>query len=221
MTDVDALLQTLSLATGVAWACGLNLYAAVVALGVAGATGYIDLPPGLAVVQDPMVIIFAGGMYCVEFFAGKIPSVDTFWETVHTFIRIPAGALLAAGAVGDVAPALSVAAALLGGGITAATHVAKVGGRAVINSPPGSIGKVAVTIAEDVAVFGGLWLALKQPLSFAIAFGLFLLLLVWNFPRLWSGTRILYRRLGRWLGMLPLADAATIPKTESPSVNRG
>ena len=136
MSDYDALLQTLTLTAGTAWASGINLYATIASLGLAGATGYIDLPPGLAVVQDPIVILVAGAMYCVEFLADKIPGVDTAWDAIHTFIRIPAGALLAAGAVGEVTPALSVAAALAGGSLTAATHATKAGSRALINTSP-------------------------------------------------------------------------------------
>jgi len=203
VSDYDALLQTLALTAGTAWASGINLYATVTALGLAGATGYIDLPPGLAVVQDPLVILAAGTMYCVEFLADKIPGVDTAWDAIHTFIRIPAGALLAAGAVGEVTPALSVAAALAGGGLTAATHATKAGSRALINTSPEPFSNIAASVTEDVAVFGGLWLALKAPLGFAIAFVLFALILVWALPKLWRGTRILYQKLGRWLGMLP------------------
>lgn len=225
MNDFDALLQTLALAAGTAWASGINLYATLVALGVAGATGYIDLPQGLAVVQDPIVIVVAGSMYCVEFLADKIPNVDTAWDAVHTFIRIPAGALLAAGAMGEVAPALSIAAALLGGGITAATHVVKAGGRAIINTTPAPFSNIAASLTEDAVVFGGLWLALKQPTTFAIAFGLFLLALLWILPRLWRGTGILYRRLGRWLGMLPpsgtLTESAPVPTADTTSVKQG
>ncbi len=205
MSDYDALLQTLALTAGVAWASGINLYATIAALGIAGASGYIELPPGLAVVQDPLVILVAGVMYCIEFLADKIPGFDTAWDAIHTFIRIPAGALLAAGAIGDVTPALSVAAALIGGGITTATHLTKAGSRALINTSPEPFSNIGASVTEDVAVFGGLWLALKEPLAFAIAFGIFLLALFWISPRLWRGTRILYQKLGRWLGMLPAA----------------
>ena len=202
MSDYDALLQTLALIAGTAWASGINLYATIAALGVAGATGYVDLPPGLAVVQDPLVILVAGGMYCVEFFTDKIPGVDSAWDAVHTFIRIPIGALLAGAAVGEVSPALSVAAGLLGGGVTAASHSVKAGSRVIINTSPEPFTNVAASVSEDVAVLGGLWLALKQPFAFAIAFGLFLLVLVWVLPKLWRGVRLLYRKLGRWLGMV-------------------
>ncbi len=216
MNDIDALLQTITLTAGSAWASGLNLYATLVALGVAGATGYIDLPSGLAVLQDPIVIVVAGCMFCVEFFADKIPGFDSVWDAIHTFIRIPGGALLAAGAVGEVTPALSIAAALLGGGVTAATHSVKAGSRALINTSPEPFSNIAASVTEDTAVFAGLWLALKQPLAFAIAFGLFLLALVWILPRLWRGTRSLLDRLGRWLGMSPTQGHTASNSSQPP-----
>ena len=110
MGEYQTLIHTLALTMGVAWASGINLYAAVAVLGLAGNAGYVHLPDTLTIVEDPLVIIAACFMYCVEFFADKIPGVDSTWDALHTFIRIPAGAMLAAGAVGDVTPALAVAA---------------------------------------------------------------------------------------------------------------
>lgn len=222
MSELDALLQTLALTAGTAWASGLNLYATLVALGVAGATGYIELPSSLAVVQDPIVIVIAGVMFCVEFIADKIPGFDTGWDAVHTFIRIPAGALLAAGAVGEVAPALSIAAALLGGGVTAVTHASKAGSRAMINTSPEPLSNSIASLTEDAAVFGGLWLALKQPFVFTLLFGVFLVALVWLLPRLWQCIRILIRRLGRWLGMISTEtlETASLSST-SPTPKKG
>src|SRR5690606_41795213 len=115
MDTYQALISTLALTMGVGWASGVNLYAAVFVLGLAGATGNLTLPESLQVLQDPLVIGAAGVMYFVEFFADKTPGVDSGWDGLHTFIRIPAGALLAAGAVGGVTPAREVAAGLPGG----------------------------------------------------------------------------------------------------------
>ena len=137
---------------------------------VAGAGGYIELPPTLDVVQEPLVIAAAGFMYCVEFFADKIPGVDSGWDGLHTFIRIPAGAMLAAGAVGDVTPALSVAAGILGGGVAAASHATKASSRLMINTSPEPVTNWTASVAEDVAVFAGLWAALYHPLWFLAAF---------------------------------------------------
>jgi len=105
--DVNELSGLIALTLGVGWASGINLYAAVLALGLAGITGNADLPPGLEIVENPLVIGAAGLMYCVEFFADKIPGVDTGWDAIHTFIRLPAGALLASGMVGDQGMAIT------------------------------------------------------------------------------------------------------------------
>ena len=202
MDEYQTLLQTLSLTLGVAWASGINLYAVVAVLGIGGATGYVDLPPTLEVVQDPLIILAAGFMYCVEFMADKTPGVDTAWDTLHTFIRIPAGALLAAGAVGPVDPALAISAGLLGGSLTAATHAAKAGGRVLINTSPEPFSNWAASIAEDLAVFAGLWAALTHPVLFLCALLLFLIALCWLLPKLARGTTRVLRKLGSWLGLI-------------------
>ena len=113
------LAHVIALSMGLAWASGLNLYAAILMLGVMGATGHIALPPDLEPLTHPVVIAAAAFMYCVEFFADKVPGVDTGWDTLHTFIRIPAGAVLAAGAIGDVSLPAQIAAALIGGSLSA------------------------------------------------------------------------------------------------------
>lgn len=219
MNEYDALLQTIALTLGVAWASGLNLYAAVAMLGLGGAFGYVDLPATLEPVQDPIVILAAAFMYCVEFLADKTPGVDTGWDAVHTFIRIPAGALLAAGAVGDVAPALTIAAGLVGGAVTAATHAGKASSRVMINTSPEPFSNWAASLAEDLAVFAGLWAALQHPVVFLGAFVVFLLLLCWLLPKLWRGMRLAIRRIGTWLGLVraaPETGPGNSPRLESP-----
>ena len=208
MDEYQAVIQTLALTMGVAWASGINLYAAIAMLGFGGSLGYIDLPADLQVLQDPSVIIAAGFMYCVEFMADKTPGVDTSWDALHTFIRIPAGALLAAGAVGDVAPALTVAAGIVGGGVSAATHATKAGSRVLINTSPEPFSNWAASIAEDVAVIAGLWAALTHPVLFLLAFVVFLLALIWLLPRIWHAARGVFRRLGSWLGLIRQPEQA-------------
>ncbi|GIX29655.1 MAG: hypothetical protein KatS3mg124_0127 [Porticoccaceae bacterium] len=195
MDAYSQLVQTLALTLGVGWASGINLYAAAFALGLAGATGYVDLPPGLEVLADPLVIAAAGLMYLVEFFADKIPGVDSGWDAIHTFVRIPAGALLAAGAVGEVSPALEVAAGLLGGSLAAASHLTKASGRLVINTSPEPFSNWLASLGEDLAVLLGLWTALNHPLVFLVLLALFLALVAWSLPRLWRAAG----RLFRWL----------------------
>jgi len=199
MEDYQSLIQVIALTMGAAWASGINLYATVAILGMAGTTGYVDLPETLSVVQDPLVILAAGFMYCVEFFADKTPGVDTGWDALHTFIRIPAGAMLAAGAVGDVSPAMAVAAGLVGGTVTAATHATKAGSRVLINTSPEPFSNLGASIAEDLAVFAGLWAALSHPALFIVAFVLFLIFIAWMLPKVVRGIAAAGRRVGRWL----------------------
>lgn len=206
MDEYQQLISVISLTMGVAWASGLNLYAAILVLGLGGASGGIVLPENLQLVQDPAVIMAAGLMFGVEFFTDKIPGVDTGWDALHTFIRIPAGALLAANSVGDVSPALQLAAGIVGGSVTSVTHAAKASSRVLINTSPEPLTNWAASISEDVAVIGGLWLALNHPLVFLCAFLLFLLLLIWLLPKLWRGIARLFRKLGQWLGLSEAAE---------------
>jgi hypothetical protein len=194
---MEDLTQTLALALGAGWASGLNLYAAVLVLGFLGATGRMDLPEGLEVLTDPLVMFAAGFMYLVEFFADKVPGVDTAWDTLHTFVRIPAGALLAAGAVGDLGAGTELAAALLGGGMAAASHAAKSGTRVLINTSPEPFSNWAASITEDFAVVAGLLAAVNHPLVFLAVLAVFLLLLIWLLPKLWRGIKRVFGALIR------------------------
>jgi len=203
MGEYHALIHTLALTMGVAWASGINLYAAVAVLGLAGNAGYVHLPDTLTIVEDPLVIIAACFMYCVEFFADKIPGVDSTWDALHTFIRIPAGAMLAAGAVGDVTPALAVAAGLVGGSVTAATHATKAGTRMLINTSPEPFSNWFASLSEDLAVFAGLWAALAHPVIFLILLILFLLALWWLLPIIWRGLKAVLRKIAALFGRRP------------------
>ena len=201
MDEYQQLVSVISLTMGVAWASGINLYAAILVLGLGGASGGIALPESLDIVQSPPVIMAAGLMFAVEFFADKIPGVDTGWDALHTFIRIPAGALLAANSVGDVSPALQLAAGIVGGSVSSVTHAAKASTRVMTNTSPEPVTNWAASISEDLAVFGGLWLALNHPMLFLALFVLFLLLLIWLLPKLWRGIARLLRKIGQWLGL--------------------
>lgn len=195
MEQLDQIAAILALTMGAAWAAGINLYAAILVLGLLGATGNIVLPPGLELLTDPLVLVAAGVMYCAEFFADKVPGVDTGWDGLHTFIRIPAGALLAAGAVGEVTPALELAAGIMGGGLAAASHMTKAGTRVLINTSPEPFSNWVASILEDVSVIGGLWLSLHHPVMFLALLLLFLLGMVWLLPRLWRGIRAVFAKL--------------------------
>jgi hypothetical protein len=197
MEPFDQIANTIALTMGIAWASGINLYAAILVLGLLGTTGNITLPASLQILADPMVITAAGVMYFVEFFADKMPGVDTGWDTLHTFIRIPAGALLAAGAVGDVNPAVALTAAILGGGLTAGAHAVKSGSRVIINTSPEPFTNWAASIAEDVAVIGGLCTALYHPWLFLVLMIIFIGFMIWLLPKIWRGIKKIFGHIGR------------------------
>ncbi len=184
-------LQPIAIALGAAWASGLNLYATVLMLGILGATGTITLPVQLETLTNPWVIGIAGFMYAVEFFADKIPAVDSIWDALHTFIRIPAGAVLAAAAVGPIDPVVQTMALLLGGVISAASHGTKMSARLSINASPEPFSNWAASISEDIGVFGGLYFALWHPIVFLCFLLVFVAIAAWLLPKLlraiWGG----------------------------------
>jgi hypothetical protein len=192
--------QTIAVTLGVGWASGINLYAAMVMLGYLGSTGHIDLPPHLQVLANPLVMAAAGAMYCIEFFADKVPGIDNGWDLVQTFIRIPAGALLAAGAVGDAGFGSQLAAAVAGGTLATGSHLVKAGGRVLINTSPEPVTNWVTSVGEDITVIAGLWTALNHPLLFLILLGLFILVMLWLLPRIWRAIRSVFARLGRLIG---------------------
>ena len=198
-------LQTVALASLLAWASGIRLYLVIFAVGLAGYLGYIELPAGLKVLQHPWVIGAAGFLLALEFLVDKVPGIDSAWDALHTFIRIPAGALLAAGATGDTLGALTVAAGLLGGTITAGTHFAKAGGRALINASPEPFSNWMASFTEDAMVLSGIWLAFKYPVVFLAALAGFAALVIWLLPKLWRGIAALWRKLraGTMIGRAP------------------
>jgi len=202
MEHYSALLNTIALTMGISWASGINLYAALLVLGIGGASGNIALPADLQVLQDPMVIFAAGVMYAVEFFADKTPGVDSGWDTLHTFIRTLAGAMLAAGAVGDVTPTLEIAAGILGGGMAATSHATKAGTRLLINTSPEPVTNWIASFSEDVMVLAGLWAALNHPILFLIFLVVFLTLVVWLLPKIFRAIKLMVRKIGQWLGLV-------------------
>jgi hypothetical protein len=184
-----ATLDTLSLALGTAWTSGINLYATVAALGLAGRLGMVQLPPNLQLLADPLVIAVACVMYVIEFFADKIPYVDSGWDVLHTFIRVPAGAILAARSIGEVNPALELAAILAGGMVALTAHGTKATVRLAINVSPEPVSNWVASISEDLAVFGGIWLVFNHPtlmLGFVIGFTA---LAAWLIPKLYRMAR--------------------------------
>jgi hypothetical protein len=188
-------IHSIALASLLAWASGVRLYLVMCGIGLAGYFGYVDLPPGLQVLQHPWVIGAAGFMLVMEFLVDKVPAIDSAWDAIHTFIRIPAGALLAAGATGDTLTPITVVAGLLGGTLTAGTHFTKAGGRALVNTSPEPFSNLGVSLAEDASVIGAMSLALYYPFVFLVLLAVFIVLMIWLLPKLARGIKAVFRSL--------------------------
>jgi hypothetical protein len=185
----------LAMSAAMAWGAGLRLYLVVFVVGLLGKFGYVPLPDALKILANPIVLGAAGFMTFIEFFADKVPWLDSAWDAVHTFLRIPAGAALAAGMLGDTGEGVAMAAALIGGTLAAGTHFGKAGTRAAVNTSPEPFSNIAVSAAEDVAVAGGLALALANPWVFLALLLVFVILLVVLLRVLIKGVRALLRKL--------------------------
>jgi predicted permease len=192
--------STLSLAFGSAWTSGINLYATVTVLGLIQKFGLAKLPGGLDVLDNWWIIGVAGGLYLIEFFADKIPYVDSVWDVIHTFIRVPAGVVVAYAATSDLDPSIYIPAALLGGGFAFSSHGTKAALRAGANLSPEPVSNWVLSIVEDVIAFIGTILAVFAPLVIAIVLAIFLVFFFWFFPkvvravvRLFSAIAALFR----------------------------
>lgn len=204
-------IETLTLAMGTAWTSGINLYATVAILGLASNAGLIVLPAELQVVGNPVVVGVASVMYMIEFFTDKVPYVDNGWDVLHTFIRIPAGALLAAGAVGDVNPALELSALLAGGAVAGAAHVTKATARLAVNVSPEPFSNIVTSVGEDVAVVGGLWLIFQHPLVMLAALVIFAVFAAWFIPKMFQLAKKGFQAVrSKWKGE-PVAGTAAAP----------
>jgi hypothetical protein len=182
-----AMLEAISLAAGLSWASGLRLYLTVFVAGVLERMGLVHLPETLSVLSSPWVIGFAAFLSIVEFFADKIPAFDSLWDAIHTLIRIPAGAVLAAASLGHADPTLLTIAALAGGTLAGASHFAKAGTRALINLSPEPVSNWAASATEDVGALAGITLALFVPVIFLVLVVAFLVFAGWALPRLVRG----------------------------------
>lgn len=187
------LTQLVALAAVLGFASGIRLYAVLLVVGLVGFAGWVELPAGLQLLSHPFALAASGFMFAVEFFADKIPLFDSMWDAIHGFIRIPAGAALAAtviGGAGFEASALwTTVAAILGGSLAASSHLAKAGTRAMVNTSPEPFSNIATSSAEDIAVGGLLWLAFAYPLAALGVVLALLLLALWLLPRLWRFVR--------------------------------
>ena len=208
-------IEALSLAMGTAWTSGINLYATVAALGIANRMEMIHLPQNLEVLSHPGVIAIACVMYFIEFFADKVPYVDTGWDALHTFIRVPAGAILASRSLGDMNPALELMALLAGGSIALVAHGTKASARLAINASPEPFSNWAASIAEDVTVFGSLWLIFNHPIVMMVLVVLFIALVAWLVPKIYRLAKRGFQALrDKMCGTTPDHPAASGPSAQ-------
>jgi len=191
---------TFAMATGLSWASGFRLYAVLFMAGAAHALGWISLPADLRVLAQPLVLVVSGSLLALEFVADKIPGLDSVWDAVHTFIRIPAGALLAVGALGPVDAPAAVAAALLGVTLAGGSHFTKAGSRLLLNTSPEPVSNWTASFTEDALAPTTLLLAFKYPL---LLFALLILCIgisLWLLPKLLRAIAAFVRRIGNALG---------------------
>lgn len=185
----------LALAAALGWASGLRLYAVLFFTGLAGAMGWVPLPAGLQLLQQPLVLGAAGLMLAVEFVADKVPGLDSLWDGLHTVLRIPAGAAMAGAVFGGDQAAWATVAALLGGTLAATSHVAKATTRAAVNTSPEPFSNIALSLAGDALVPAMLWLAVTHPLWFGGLLSLFVVASIVLTLVLFKFLRLLVRRL--------------------------
>lgn len=180
-TDLASLL---AIAAGLGWASGIRLYSTLFVVGLAGRLGWVVLPDGLRLLENHWVLGAAGLMFFVEFFADKLPFVDSLWDGLHTFIRIPAGAALAAMALGSQGAEWQLAMAIIGGSLAAGSHLGKAGTRAIVNLSPEPFSNILVSLGEESLVLMGLWLMFAHPLAMLGLLTVFVVALIWLVPRL-------------------------------------
>lgn len=189
--------QLIALAGALGWASGVRLYLVVLLTGLAGFMGWVELPQGLQLLSNPVVLGVSGFMVFIEFFADKIPGLDSLWDVVHGVIRIPAGAALAAAVFGADNGLGALVAALLGGSLAATSFAAKTTTRAAINTSPEPFSNIGASLVEDSLVPAGLWLAIAHPLVFVAVLAVVLALSIWLIRICWRFLRQLFTRVAR------------------------
>lgn len=194
------LISTLAIAMGAGWVAGINLYAAVATLGLLGRFADLRLPGELDVLTSWWIIGIASALYIIEFFADKVPYLDSTWDAIHTFIRIPAGAVLAATAFGEFDRSVQVVAFLLGGGLALSAHGTKASTRAAINLSPEPVSNIVVSLAEDVIAVGSILLSVFLPVVLIILIVVFLGFSIYMVPRTVRALRSAVARVGSLFG---------------------
>jgi len=200
--------STLSLALGTAWTSGINLYATVTILGLLQKFGATKLPGGLDVLDNWWIIGVAGGLYLVEFVADKVPYVDSVWDVIHTFIRVPAGAVVAYAATNEMDSSVAVTATLLGGGLAFSSHGVKSALRVGANMSPEPVSNWVLSLAEDVIAFVGAVLAVFAPMIIAGVLVVFVLFFIWFFPKVFRAVRRLFRAVAAFFRGESFQDVA-------------
>jgi hypothetical protein len=198
MDKLDTM-QLIALAAALGWASGIRLYAVLFIVGAVGFAGWFEIPEHLRVLSHPLVLGASGFMVVAEFFADKVPGFDSVWDLVHTVIRIPAGAALAASVFGDSPPAWMLASAILGGTLAAGSHFTKAGARLAINTSPEPVSNWAASFSEDLLVGALLYLALAHPVALLIVLALLILASLWLLPKLWRFIRTMSVRISQGL----------------------
>jgi hypothetical protein len=187
-------LSTLGIAMGSAWLSGINLYAAVLTMGLLQRFKLAHLPGDLSGLSEWWVIALSAVLYLVEFFADKIPAVDSIWDAIHTFIRIPAGAILAASAFAHFDPSVRLAALLIGGGVALSSHGAKAATRLAVNTSPEPFSNIIVSLAEDAVAFGATVLMAFHPVVILVVVCVFVVFAIWLVPKIYQALRRLFQR---------------------------
>lgn len=190
-------ISNIALASGLSWASGIRLYATLFFIGLLDKFQVISLPDSFDILGHPAVIGVTGFLTVVEFLADKIPYIDSTWDSIQTFIRIPMGALLAMGAINSSDPLIATLAALLGGSLTGITHATKAGSRALINTSPEPVTNVATSFGEDGLFLTGGWLALMHPVVFIGLLLAFIIFMLWMLPKVWRGIKSIFSWLGK------------------------
>jgi len=198
----------LTLALGSAWTSGINLYATITVLGLLQKFGAAKLPGGLDVLDNWWIIGFAAGLYMIEFFADKIPYVDSIWDVIHTFIRVPAGLIVAYAATNQLDPSIYIPAALVGGGLAFASHGTKAAARVGANLSPEPVSNWVLSLVEDVVAFAGTLLAVFAPVLISIVLVIFVIFFVWFFPKVFRAIRRLFTAISAFFRGESFADVA-------------
>ena len=196
----------LALAAALGWASGFRLYIVVFLVGLLGATGWVVLPGGLHVLAHPAMLFASGGLLFVEFFADKIPGVDSLWDLLQSVLRVPAGAALAAGVFGADNATMATVAALMGGTLAATSQAAKTSTRALINTSPEPFSNVGASLVEDTTAVGTIWLALANPMVFGVVLVVVVIAMWVVIWMLWRFVRSAIRKLRGWMGQAPAQD---------------